>query len=127
LKRLIAVLALALFALPASSLASSPDMRTHDPSIQSSSLGIPPRLAAKQEQLRAAAVVAPRLPAQGTDVAASDQQSSPAGVPESVPATGGSDFDWGDAGIGAGSAICLLAVCLASAMTLRRRRFGVAG
>jgi hypothetical protein len=62
----------------------------------------------------------------GTDVAAPDQQSpipvhAPAPAPAPAPAEGG--FDWGDAGVGAGGAICLAAISLGSVVALRRRQF----
>lgn len=116
MKRLIAILALALFAFPASALAVPDDLRLKDPRIAGSALGIAPDAAAPDHRTPQ---LAPHLPAIGTDAAAPDQQS-PVGAPAPVPASSHTGFDWGDAGIGAGSAICLLA--LASAMASRRRR-----
>ena len=66
-------------------------------------------------------MLAPHLPATGTDVASPDQQS-PIAPPATAPASGGSGIDWSDAGIGAGGAIVLLAVSLAAGLTFRRRR-----
>jgi hypothetical protein len=120
-KRLIATLALAALASPASGLAAPTDLRLHDPRVASSSLGVPPDLRAPDQQ--SPSRVAPRLPASGTDAAAPDQQSPSGGfTPAPAPAPSGSDFDWGDAGIGAGSAICLLSISLGSAVGIRRRR-----
>jgi hypothetical protein len=123
MKRLIAALALSALAFPAGALADphglrvenggqSPlqsaqrDLRLHNPHVRSGSL----------------AVVPPVL-ARGTDVAATDQQS-PKVTPKPAPAplAEGSDFDWGDAGIGAGSAFCLMFLSAGSAVALRRRR-----
>ena len=119
--RLIATLAVAALASPASALAAPTDLRLLESRVASSSLGVPPDLRAPDQQSPPA--VAPRLPASGTDAAAPDQQS-PSGdfAPAPAPAPSGSDFDWGDAGIGAGSAICLLSLSLGSAVGLRRRR-----
>lgn len=100
MKRLVVALALVGLAFPAGSIAA-PDERVRPP--------------------RVAPVLAPHLPATGTDVASPDQQS-PIAPPASAPASGGSGFDWSDAGIGAGSAIVLLALSLAAGLTFRRRR-----
>jgi hypothetical protein len=91
-KRLIAVLAVSLFAFPAGAfaVADTPGDAPH----------FPGRIA----------TVAPANPLPPVE-------SSP-----SAPAPGGSDFNWGDAGIGAGGAFCLLAVALAGGVTFRRRR-----
>jgi hypothetical protein len=70
-----------------------------------------------------APVLAPHLPALGTDVAAPDQQSP---VESPSPASGGSGFGWSDAGIGAGGAV-VLAASLAAGLMLRRRRSALAG
>ena len=66
--------------------------------------------------------VAPHLPAIGTDVAAPDQQSPVvSSAPVTVPVSGGSEFDWSDAGIGAGAALAVLALSFGSVVTIRRR------
>lgn len=103
MKRLIAVLAVALFAFPAAAVAAS-DLRAPD-------------------QRTPHVVIAPRLPALGTDVAAPYQRSPIGGsATKSAPASSGSDFDWGAAGIGAGCAICLVAISLGSSVAVHRRR-----
>lgn len=105
MKRLVVALALVGLAFPAGSIAA-PDERVRPP--------------------RVAPVVAPHLPAIGTDVASPDQQS-PVAPAAPAPASGGSDFDWSDAGLGAGGAIALVAVSLAAGLTFRRRRMRLAG
>jgi hypothetical protein len=107
-KRLITALTLAVFAFPAGALAVPPHFPTRG-------------WDAPAPDERTQPGIAKRLPATGTDVAAPDQQS-PVGESVLAPASTGSDFDWGDAGIGAGSAICLAAASLGSAMAFRRRR-----
>jgi hypothetical protein len=70
----------------------------------------------------------PRLAAQGTDVAAADQQAPkfPSRVevyrapPSTLHTAGG--FDWADAGVGAGGAALLVTISLGAALTLRRRQ-----
>ena len=100
MKRLIAVVALAIFAFPSGAVAM--------------------RIDAPRQDSPPAPRVAPHLPALGTDVAAPDQQS-PVVSSAPVPVAGGSEFDWGDAGIGAGGALAVLALSLGSVVTLRRR------
>ena len=101
MKRLLAVVALAVCASPAGAIAEPIDPPRQDPPSVSS--------------------VAPHLPATGTDVAAPDQQS-PVVSSAPAPVSGGSEFDWGDAGIGAGGGLAVLALSLGSIVTLRRRR-----
>ena len=48
--------------------------------------------------------------------------TTPPTAPPLVELTPSQGFDWGDAAIGAGGATGLLAISLAGAMTLRRRR-----
>lgn len=104
MKRLITTLAVATFAFPAGALAVPPHaLDRHAPA------GPP---------VETTLAIAKRLPASGTDVAAPDQQS-PVSAP--APASSGGDFDWSDAGIGAGAAICLAAASLAGATVMRRR------
>jgi hypothetical protein len=117
-KRLIAVLALAVLAFPAGALAMPDDWRGREHGLSSSSLGVAP---VQRQSDQGGAALAPHLPAIGTDVAARDQQS-PEVASASVSTSGGSDFDWDAAVIGAGGAICLLAVALAAGLTFRRRR-----
>jgi hypothetical protein len=129
-KRRIAAVAVALMAFPAAASAA-PDLRGSG-DVPSSSLGVPPHLAVPDrpspehvpQYLPDQGSTSPKhLPAQGTDVAAPDQQASKRGpVPafESDPASG--DFDWGDAGICAATALALMGVSLAGGMTLRRRQ-----
>jgi hypothetical protein len=69
-----------------------------------------------------------RLAAQGTDVAAPDQQAPkfPSRVevyraPPSAPQAAGG-FDWADAGVGAGGAALLVTISLGAALTIRRRQ-----
>jgi hypothetical protein len=134
-KRLITALTLVVFSFPAGALAA-PDAphfpeRGWDARTPERAAVLAKRLPAtgtdvaapdQQSSAGVAVVAAKRLPATGTDVAAPDQQSSPAG--DSAPATAstGSDFDWGAATIGAAGAICLAAISLASATAFRRRR-----
>jgi hypothetical protein len=69
-----------------------------------------------------------RLAAQGTDVAAADQQApkfpSRVGVYRAPPSTvhTADGFDWADAGVGAGGAALLVTISLGAALTLRRRQ-----
>jgi hypothetical protein len=80
----------------------------------------------------------------GTDVAAPDQQNPIPHVREPVPqqaptwpanpqtltpphtasATAGSDFQWGDAGLGAGGALVVLLAGLGGTLAIRRRHVG---
>jgi hypothetical protein len=108
MKRLITALAVAIFASPAGALAVPPHFSDHGAED------------AAAPAARTQPVIAKRLPASGTDVAAPDQQS-PIGGGAPAPASSGSDFDWSDAGLGAGGAICLAAASLASATAFRRR------
>jgi hypothetical protein len=114
MKPLIAVLAV-LLVLPASALAKPMDARD-DTRITSSSLGAAPT------SLR----VPRHLPANGTDVAAPDQQSpkvAPGRAP--VPVSASSDFAWSDALVGAGAALGVVALALAGMVATRRVRVPV--
>lgn len=138
MKRRIAALALALVAFPATAFAGPTDPhRTGAEAVPSSSLGVPPDVAARAQKPTANDVptyhpslgagvdtaVRAHLPAAGTDVAASDQQASkPGPVLVSAPAPESSDFDWGDAGIGAATAASLLGISLVGGIALRRRQ-----
>jgi hypothetical protein len=122
-KRHTVALAVALMAFPATASAA-PDLHGSD-QVPSSSLGVPPHLATPDRPT--AADVPQYLPAEGTDVAAPDQQASkpaPAAAVESDPSSG--EFDWGDAGIGAATAVALMGVSLAGGMTVRRRQHRLA-
>jgi hypothetical protein len=66
-----------------------------------------------------ALAVAPALPPADRSP---DERSVLLAPSSPAPHSDRSDFDWGDAGIGAGSAVALLALSLGSALTLRRRR-----
>lgn len=77
----------------------------------------------------------------GTDVAAPDQQNpipapeqpvvaspptwpenpQPLAAPQNVSAPSGSDFQWGDAGIGAGGALVIALTALGGVLVVRRR------
>ena len=105
MKRRIAPLVLALLAFPAGAVAAPSDLRAPDQ--------------------RTEPVVAPRLPAVGTDVAAPDQQAStraavPVQAPAPAPAADG--FDWADASIGSAGATALIAIAVSGGIALRRRR-----
>jgi hypothetical protein len=91
MKVLVAMIVIAL-TLPAGAFAGSHDTRLDQREIPSSSLGVPPDLG------RTPAVPS-RLPTQGTDVAAPDQQAStsPARAPHSRERA--EDADWGVAGL----------------------------
>jgi hypothetical protein len=110
MKRCIAAVALALLAFPGGALAAS-DLRA-EPGVQSGSLGVAPQ-------------GLPQLEAQGTDVAAPDQQAPVSSTPPAVDlavADDESGFDWGDAGIGAAAVASLMGISLAGAVTVRRRQ-----
>jgi hypothetical protein len=110
MKRCIAAVALALLAFPGGALAAS-DLRA-DPGVRSGSLGVAPQ-------------GLPQLEAQGTDVAAPDQQAPLSSTPPAADFAVADDdggFDWGDAGIGAAAMASLMGVSLAGGMALSRRR-----
>jgi len=102
-KRFIAALFVALIAFPSAALAVQDNLEP------------PPLVRPDGPALES------HLPAQGTDVAAPDQQASPpASALITEPSEGG--FDWADAGIGAAGATALLGFAIAGAAGLRRRR-----
>jgi hypothetical protein len=65
------------------------------------------------------ATIAPGAIAQPTDRGAPDVRDAPSRVVVSSSASG---FDWGSAGIGAGTVVGAFAVALAGTVGLRRRR-----
>ena len=121
MKRSIAALAVALVAFPATASAAS--NASGSDQVPSSSLGIPPHVASGQPTVNDVPQYLPAIGRAGTDVAASDQQSSPgAPAPVSATASDSSEFDWSDASIGAATAVSLMGISLAGGMVLRRRQ-----
>ena len=125
MKRCIAAVVLALVALPGSALAAD-DMRSEQ-AVTGGSLGVAPPTNAQGTDVAAADQQAPPstaapVNAKGTDVAAVDQQASTSGsAPSTATASDDGGFDWTDAGIGAVGTASLLAVSLGGALMLRRR------
>jgi hypothetical protein len=119
MRRFITALALALVAFPATALAMPDEPHGSGSPLTSRVAPIAPDQRAPDQ--RTSGAVPPRIAATGTDVAAPDQQAS-APAPSSAPASGGSELDWSDAGIGAAVATGLFAVALAGGITVRRRR-----
>jgi hypothetical protein len=113
MKRCIAAVALALLAFPGGAVAA-PDLRGEE-GVRGGSLGVAP-------------AGLPPLEAKGTDVAASDQQSSPRSTSPTfeIVTDDGDEFAWGDAAIGAAIAASAMGISLAGAMTLRRRQHRLA-
>jgi hypothetical protein len=119
MRRFITAMALAVIAFPATALAMPDEQHGSGSPLTSRVHHIAPDQRAPDQQTTRA--VPPRLPAIGTDVAAPDQQAS---APDDSPAppSAVSEFDWSDAGIGAGVATGLLAIALAGGITVRRRQ-----
>jgi hypothetical protein len=122
-KACIAAVTLALLAFPATALAVSdaraPDQRTpHDIPSYLPTTGTD--VAAADQQASTRHTIPSYLPKNPVDAAVHTERAS-VGGPGADPAPSGSGFDWSDAGVGAASAACLVALSLAGAMALRRR------
>lgn len=127
MKTLIAVVAIALLVPAAAAVADIPDQSRPDVGVVSSEKPSGSHLPAIGTDVAASDQQSPvqQSGALGTDVAASDQQSPvqrSAGAVAPTPAAETSGFEWADAAIGAAAAIALAGMAGMAATALRRRR-----